>query len=94
MLLFVIIEIRRKKLSGIRPINSTNKKPFLRSDNTGYAALTGLCLTTASAMTKNKSVRKCHKPLGIITAGLTILHLGTILYNRYQWQKKLKETSS
>ena len=80
-------------MSRIQPINSTNKKPFLRGDNTGYAALAGMSLTTVSVITKNKTVRKLHKPLGITTVGLTILHLGTIFYNRHKWQKKFKETN-
>ena len=75
-------------MSGIQPINSTNKKPFLRADNTGYAALTGLLLTGAAAAVKNKSVRKLHKPLAYTTIGLSFFHLGVILHNRNEWKKK------
>ena len=45
-------------MTGIQPINSTYKKPLLRADNTGYAALAGLALTTGAAFIKNKSIKK------------------------------------
>lgn len=78
-------------MAGIQSVSSIHKKPFLRADNTGYVALAGLCLTTVTSAVKNKTVKKCHKPLGYITAGLTLLHLGTILYSRYEWRQKQKE---
>ena len=78
-------------MSGIQPIDSTNKKPLLRADNTGYAALIGMGLTSASIMIKNKSIRKYHKHLGIITAALTLLHLGVILKHKRDWKNKQKE---
>ena len=69
----------------------TNNKPMLRADNTGYMAVAGMCLTAFSALPKNKSVRKLHKPFAFITAGLTLLHLGTVIHNRLAWQKAHKE---
>lgn len=78
-------------MTGIQGINTANNKPFLRAGNTGYTALIGLGLTTASAMTKNKSVKQFHKPLAFLTAGLTLLHLGVILHNRREWERKQKE---
>ena len=79
-------------MSGITGINFTNNKHILRADNTGYAALAGIGLTTASAIIKSKSINKMHKPLAFISAGLTLLHLGVIIHNRNEWKKKLAET--
>ena len=67
---------------NIQPINtiqtSTNKR-ILNPKNTGYAALSGMFLTTVSAMVNSKQIRKSHKPLAFITAALTLLHLGITL---------------
>ena len=78
-------------MPGVDSLSLTNKKPMLRTENTGYMALAGLGLTTASAIIKNKSVRKYHKPFALITAGLTLLHFGIVVHNRIEWQKKQKE---
>ena len=79
-------------MSGVQSINAiTYNKHFLRADNTGYAALVGMGLTSASMMTKSKFARKCHKPLAYTTVGLTLLHLGVITYNRLEWERKQKE---
>ena len=78
-------------MAGIQPIKSTNKKPILRANNTGYAALTGLALTTGAAIVNNKTAKKCHKPLAYITGALALLHLGVILHNQNEWKKKQKE---
>jgi hypothetical protein len=75
----------------VEKINSISNKPFLRTDNTGYAALAGIGLTIASAAAKNKSVKKLHKPLAFISAGAALLHLGIILHNRHEWKKKQKD---
>ena len=72
----------------IQKINSSTQKPLLRADNTGYAALGGFVLTGATAVVKNKSIRKLHKPLAYIAAILSFLHLGVILYTRSEWKKK------
>lgn len=81
-------------MSKIQSINSINNKPLLSANNTGYAALTGLVLTTGAAIVKNKNVKKFHKPLAYLTGVLTLLHLGTILHNRNEWKKKQKELNA
>lgn len=65
---------------SIQPINYTNRnKTVISPMNTGYAALGGFCLTTASAMVKSPKIKNLHKPLAFITAALTFLHLGCVL---------------
>ena len=77
-------------MTGIQPINSTYKKPLLRADNTGYAALAGLALTTGAAFIKNKSIKKSHKPLAFVTGALTLIHLGVILNYQNKWKEQNK----
>lgn len=64
-----------------------NDKPLLTPKNTGYAATTGLLLTTASSFSKNRNIRRFHKTLGIITGGLTLLHLGLVEYLHHKYKK-------
>ena len=78
-------------MPSVESVNLTYNKPILRAGNTGYMALAGMCLTTVSAITKNNSIKKYHKPFAFITAGLTLLHLGVVIHNRLEWQKKQKE---
>ena len=78
-------------MSKIEEINSLNKAPVFNASNTGYMALTGLSLTTASAMVKNKSINKLHKPAAYITTGLTLLHLGIVLHNHKVWKEQQKK---
>lgn len=78
-------------MTAIQPIS--NK--ILNTRNTGYAALAGMCLTTASAMIKSPKVRKYHKPLAFVTAALTLIHLGMAEYHRMQWKNfKMKQENS
>jgi hypothetical protein len=79
-------------MSGIQSVHPSQTKPLLRGTNTGYMALTGMGLTVAAGVCKNKTVKKCHKPLGYITAGLTLLHLGIVLHHKNEWKKKLAES--
>lgn len=69
-------------MTTIQPVNTK----ILNTRTTGYVALAGMCLTTASAMIKSPKVRKSHKPLAFVTAVLTLIHLGIAEYHRMQWK--------
>ena len=75
-------------MPSVHSINQTNTtKPFLTAENTGVLALGGMCLTTASALSKAKPFRKHHKHLAYITGALTLLHLGTAIHNNLNKNK-------
>ncbi len=56
--------------------------------STGYAAAGGLGLTVISGMSKNKYIRKAHKPLAIFSVLSAILHIGLIEYYHYKFKVK------
>lgn len=66
---------------------SLSQKPIITPKNTGYAATAGLVLTTVTAFSKNKTIRKSHKFLGGLTAFLTLLHIGVIEYLHFKYKK-------
>jgi hypothetical protein len=86
--------LKGKIMTGVQGVNAAQNKPLLRGSNTGYMALAGMGLTTAAGICKNKTAGKYHKPLGYITAALTLLHLGVILHNRNEWKKMLNEAEN
>lgn len=55
---------------------------------TGYAATAGLGLSIYSAVSKNKGIRKSHKPIAYITAGLTAIHIGLVEYYHHKYKHK------
>lgn len=57
---------------------------------TGYASAVSLGLAVYSGVSKNKTIRKTHKPLAWITAGLTILHIGLTEYYHYKYKSSKK----
>ena len=61
---------------------------YITPKSTGYASTVGLCLTVMSGISKNKTIRKTHKPFAWITAGLTALHIGLIEYYNYKFKHK------
>ena len=67
--------------------NSTQKKMLLNPKNTGYLALGAMAITTTRAFTSAKPIRKSHKILGFITAGLTLLHIGIVEYLHHKYKK-------
>ena len=71
----------------IQPIQVNN---YLTPKITGYAATTGIVLSIISGISKNKNLKKTHKPLAYISALLTALHVGLIEYNHYKWKKNNK----
>lgn len=67
----------------LQPI--TNR--YITPKTTGYAALVGLGLTTLSGVSKNRALRKTHKPFAIFTGIVTLAHLALIEYNHYCWRR-------
>lgn len=74
-------------MTSIKSINTNYKKPIITTKNTGYAATGALILTATTAYCKNKTLRKSHKILGIISALLTLLHIGTVEYLHHKCKK-------
>lgn len=66
---------------------SSSQKPIITPKNTGYAATAGLILTTATAFSKNKTLRRSHKFLGGIAIALTLLHIGIVKYLHSKYKK-------
>ncbi len=61
---------------------------YITPKTTGYASAIGLGLSAMSGIYKNKTLKKAHKPLALVTAGLTILHIGLIEYYHYKYKHK------
>ena len=74
-------------MTKIQKINSTQNKPILTPKNTGYAATGALLLTSLRAFNTTKPIKKTHKLLGYITAGLTLLHIGLVEYLHFKYKK-------
>ena len=55
---------------------------------TGYTATAGLGLSIYSAVSKNKAIRKSHKPIAYITAALTAIHIGLVEYYHHKYKHK------
>lgn len=75
----------------VNPINSQQK--IITPKTTGYAATVGLALTTYSGITKNKTVRKTHKPFAYLTAIFTAIHIALIEYKHYQYKKQYSQNN-
>ena len=74
-------------MSGVEKVQQQSiNKPYLNAKNTGYAALGCIGLTTVSAIIK--PVKKCHLPMGIITLGVSLLHLKTILNYKKNYREQ------
>lgn len=67
--------------------NTPQRKPFLTPVKTGVAATAGIALTTARTFTNSKVLNKSHKVVGIITAALTLLHIGTAMFYHHKYKK-------
>jgi len=78
-------------MSGIQPVKLSENKSYSKITSTGYTALAGLGVTTALTFAKNKSVKKFHKPFGLITVALSLMHLGAIMHTKAEWKKKAAE---
>ena len=69
-------------------INSISQQSIVTPKTTGYSATAGMALTVLSGISKNKSIRKTHKPLAYITAAITALHIGLIEYYHHKFRKQ------
>ncbi|MCI1273821.1 MAG: hypothetical protein LKG27_05250 [Clostridiaceae bacterium] len=65
-------------INSYNPNTLNKQKSVINAKNTGYACVGALGLTIATSIIKNKTIRKCHLPLGIITAALAAFHWGII----------------
>ena len=74
-------------MSSVQKINQTQKRPFLTPKNTGYAAAAAMLVTSTRAFTAKKPIAKSHKIMGVITAALTLLHLGVVEYLHCKYKK-------
>ena len=61
---------------------------FFTPKTTGYISAAGLGLSVWSGLSKNKTITKAHKPLAVITAFFTIMHIGLIEYYNYKFKNK------
>ncbi len=55
---------------------------------TGYAATAGVGISIYSGISKNKNIKKFHKPLAYITTVLIALHIGLIEYYHNKFKSK------
>ncbi len=67
--------------------NSQQRKPIITPTSTGIAATAALGITTARAFVKSKPINKTHKVIGILTALLTLFHIGTVGYYHHKYKK-------
>lgn len=65
---------------------------FTNPKVTGYTAASALCLTTISGLSKNKLIRKSHKPLAWASSVLTLIHIGLIEYYYLKYKNNLNKT--
>jgi len=63
-------------------------QPYINSKTTGYAAAAGVGLTVLSGITKNKSVKRFHKPMAFMSIFLTALHIGITEFYHYKYRNK------
>ena len=61
---------------------------ILTPQKTGYAALGCMGLTVVSGFSKNKIIKKAHKPFSILTVLFTALHIGILEYYNYKFKAK------
>ena len=73
-------------------VSSVKSNRILTPKTTGYTATAGLAWSIYSGVSKNKSIRKTHKPAAYISAALTALHIGLIEYNHYKWKRGCGKT--
>ena len=69
-------------MSSIKPISNINNKikQYYNPKNTGYLALGSLGLTTVTAMSKSRMLKKSHKSLAFLTGVFSLLHLETLYH--------------
>ena len=74
-------------MTKVNKLDNGYKKPLLTPKTTGYLAAGAMIVTTARAFTAAKPIKKSHKILGLITAALTLLHIGVVEYLHHKYKK-------
>lgn len=72
-------------------VSPIQQNKYITPKTTGYAATTGIVWSIYSGISKNKSVRKTHKPVAYISAVLTAAHIALIEYNHYKYKQFMRE---
>jgi hypothetical protein len=72
-------------MSSVQKIEYSNS--IFTPKNTGYVAAGAILATSFRALSKNTTVTKTHKILGIISVIATVLHVGVIEYLRNKYKK-------
>lgn len=70
----------------VSSINTSQK--WITPKSTGYIATASLGLATYSGVTKNKQLRKLHKPLAYLSVILTAIHIAITEYQYYLYKKQ------
>ena len=55
-------------------------KTYITPKSTGWASAIALGCTAISGFSKNKSIRKLHKPFAVLTGIFTISHIAILEY--------------
>ncbi len=71
-------------------ILSLDINKFVTPKTTGYAAATAIGLSFISGVSKNKLLKKYHKPMAYASIVLTTTHIGLVEYNHYKWKNLRK----
>ena len=72
-------------------VDKIQSNRFITPKTTGYAS--AVCMGTAivSGISKNRTIRKTHKPSAYIGAILTVLHIGLIEYYHSKFKKQVNK---
>lgn len=74
-------------------VSRVTSNRIITPKTTGYAATTALGVAVYSGITKNRSIRKTHKPFAYISAVLTAIHIALIEYNHWKWKHSSTKNS-
>lgn len=60
---------------------------YITPKNTGIAATTALGISVMSGISRNRPVKKLHKPSAYLAAIFTVLHIGILEYYHHKYKK-------
>lgn len=69
-------------------IQALENNRYITPKTTGYAAASGIIMTTICGASNNMHLKKLHKPCAYLTAVLTALHIALIEYNHHTRKHK------
>lgn len=76
------------QVATVTSANTKTTQPrYINSKATGYMTTGGLALSVISGISKNKSLKKCHKSFAIITSLLIAFHIFSVEYNKKMYKK-------